>query len=261
MARADRRDGAGCVIALLGVPRPLYVLITDGPGRADADLAARRWRCSASGSSARCGAVPRRALMPYTLFQGGRGGAGGAGRPCWRCCWCSRASRRARRSARARAGARRAHRAPTRRCDAGRRRWPAAARRRRRWRCGSRTRGDPVARALHASRRAAGLLFDLDTGRVLWRHEPTARAADRLADEDDDRARGRPTASRAGAKVRDHASEALRLPGARASGCSRAASGSGSRRCSTGCCCRRATTRRSRSPSARRATVPRLRAR
>ena len=79
--------------------------------------------------------------------------------------------------------------------------------------------GDPVrARFKHMPR--AGLLFDIDTGRVLWRHQPDARAADRLADEDDDRARGhRPREARA----RGCRSRARRCTTrAPASGCSRA---------------------------------------
>ena len=73
---------------------------------------------------------------------------------------------------------------------------------------------------------------------------PDARAADRVADEDDDRAASSPTGCRA---ARASGSPRRRCTTrARASGCCRAASGSASRRCSTACCCRRATTRRSR---------------
>ena len=102
----------------------------------------------------------------------------------------------------------------------------------------------------------AGLLFDLDTGRVLWRRKPTKVAPDRVADQDDDRARGHRSRCRQRARA-DHAAGA-RLPRARASGCCRAARRSRCARCSTGCCCRRATTRRSRSPSARAGTVRRF---
>ena len=219
-------------------------------------------RCSSSGSSARSASRRRDALMPYTLFQGGRRRR----RRRWprgvALLACS-LRRRLRRRADARAtqprrrapAARRAPDAARRRRR--RRRWPAAARRPRRSRCGSTTRATRCAlRFKHPPR--SGLLFDLDTGRVLWRRDPDARAADRVADEDDDRAAWSPTACRAARKVHDHQGGAAPTR-ARASGCCRAASGSASRRCSTGCCCRPATTPRSRSPSAPRGTVAALR--
>ena len=122
------------------------------------------------------------------------------------------------------------------------RRWPAAARLRRRWRCGWTTRATSVPLRLQHPPRS-GLLFDVDTGRVLWRHASRARAADRVADEDDDRAGGgRPgRPKRAG---EDHQGGArLHRLGRRPAAARR---GSPSTRCSTGCCCRPATTPRSR---------------
>ena len=109
--------------------------------------------------------------------------------------------------------------------------------------------GDPVrARFKHMPR--AGLLFDIDTGRVLWRHQPT---------------RVLPIASltkmmtalvvtdrvKRGARV-PITREALRYQG---SGVGLLPRGKRIRvdTMLTGCCCRRATTRRSRSPSAPRA--------
>ena len=164
--------------------------------------------------------------MPYTLVPGraqaapaarARGGAASlCSPPALRPCWPGRERRdAARRGDRAGAGAAAAAATGRRHGAAGRRRDRAVAARG----AARRHAGDPVAlRFKHPPR--AGLLFDLDTGRVLWRHEPDARAADRVADEDDDRARGhRP---RAAGRARCRSPRRRCTTRARASACCRA---------------------------------------
>ena len=114
-------------------------------------------------------------------------------------------------------------------------------------------RADPVQRCASSSRRAAALLFDLDTGEVLWRRLPDrvlpiaslTKMMTALIVVD----RARPDAQ--GPRHQGGAG----LQGLGASACCPGASGSSSRRCSTGCCCRRATTPPSRWPSASSGTV------
>ena len=170
----------------------------------------------------------------------------------------ARARRLRRRRRRHPADARRAARAGRRGAAAGGQRpragadpgaAPAGARaqRRRPTACGSHFKHPP----------RCGLLFDLDTGRVLWRRDPTrvlpiawlTKMMTALIVVD----RAPPDA-----KVRV-TKEALAYKG---SGVGVLPKGKriGSRRCCTGCCCRRATTRRSRSPSASSGTVAALRA-
>ena len=62
----------------------------------------------------------------------------------------------------------------------------------------ARPRADQIAAALPATRRGPGCCSTSTPGAVLWRRDPTRRPADRLPDEDDDRAaRGRPRCRRA----------------------------------------------------------------
>ena len=118
-------------------------------------------------------------------------------------------------------------RAPTRRrCDAGPRRWPAAGRRRRRWRCGSTTRATPSRmRFKHPPRSGAAVRPRHRPGAVAAR--PDARAADRLADEDDDRAAWSPSACRRARRCRITKAGAA-LPGLGRRRAAAAASGSAS---------------------------------
>ena len=132
-----------------------------------------------------------------------------------------------------------------------RRRWPAAGRRRRRWRSASTTRATRSRSVQAPAPLGAAVRPRHRPGAVAAR--PDAGAPDRQPDQDDDRA-GRRRADSEGLEGAHHQRGAA-LPRARASGCSRAASGSASTRCCTACCCRRATTPRSRSPSAPRAAA------
>ena len=77
---------------------------------------------------------------------------------------------------------------------------------------------------------------------------PDARPADRLGDQDDDRA-GRHRPRPAGRQGPGHQGGAG-LPGLRRRRAAQGQVGRAVARCCTGCCCRRATTRRSRWPSA-----------
>ena len=135
-------------------------------------------------------------------------------------------------------------------------RWPAAGRRSRRSRCASTTRATACSLRFKRPPRS-GLLFDLDTGRVLWRRDPTRvlpiASLTKMMTALVVAERVPRAARRCGSPRRRCATQRLG-----ASGCCRAASGSASTRCSTGCCCPRATTPRSRSPSAPRGTVPRF---
>ena len=157
----------------------LFVLFTSGPDVLVVVSLLVRRACSALGVIG--GDRRGRSSVPYRSCQGGRASGGGAGRGARRvalvvlaavavaAALALRGPRRA--GARApRRGARRAHAA--RRPDGGAGRSRAAARRRRRSPCGSTTRATRVrVRFKHPPR--AGLLFDLDTGRVLWRRNPT----------------------------------------------------------------------------------------
>ena len=93
-----------------------------------------------------------------------RGGAGRVGRSGA----CTAAHRAVRADGRVAARRRPAER----RCSQPGARWPAAAPRPRRSRCGSTDPATPCASA-SSTRRAPALLFDVDTGRVLWRRDPT----------------------------------------------------------------------------------------
>ena len=133
-----------------------------------------------------------------------------------------------------------------RRADARRARAPSV-RRTAAHRVRDRARARPPSRcASTPSTLRSGLLFDVRHRRTCCGSRSRARAADREPDEDDDRARRRrplqaerPGADHAGG-VALHGSGVGLLPrGKRVP----------SSRCSTGCCCRRATTPRSRWPS------------
>ena len=160
----------------------VYVLITEGPDVLSligvlvvALLALRRPR-RALGAVRTEGAASADAVHAVP----GRSEAAQAARArrSWRCCcWSSRrappwsylAQREHAEPARGRAR----RRASARRCRTPAPcRWPAAGPRRRRSPCGSRSGGDTV-RARFKKPPRAGLLFDIDTGRVLWRHDPT----------------------------------------------------------------------------------------